>query len=76
MGLRLSSRRQAYAGEHCGEEFVQNKGWQRFCSTGRNNAWNYQQRKREQVERAEKVQALRSSVQQIVKAMEPVRRRI
>jgi hypothetical protein len=44
--------------ERCGTEFIQNKSWQRFCSTSCNNAWNYQQRKREQVTRAERVQRI------------------
>jgi hypothetical protein len=55
--------------EHCGDEFVQNKDWQRFCSTKCNNAWNYQRRKREQVQQAERIAA---TVQRIVAALEPV----
>ena len=43
---------------HCGTEFMQNRDWQRFCSTKCNNAWNYRQRKRAAVARAEAVQRI------------------
>jgi hypothetical protein len=59
--------------EHCGTEYVQNRDWQRFCSTTCNNAWNYQQRKREEVARAGRRAA---AVQKIVAELEPIRRRI